>query len=256
MAPDAPADKAAELTVLVVEDEPRISASIAEALRAAHYHVLTSPSGEDAFFLLHAHNPHLMVLDLGLPGRSGMELLLQIRAMRLSLPILILTSNSSMDDRILALDSGADDFLLKPFSIVELQARIRALARRLQPASIAAPRSHLLEDAELDLEINLDTRVAHRAGRLLELTQREFDLLVYLLQHRGRAVSREALTRDVWHETSRYTPLDNVINVQITRLRRKLDDPFSTKILRTIRGVGFLLGVSENQFEDPGEPLS
>jgi DNA-binding response OmpR family regulator len=221
--------------ILVVEDESKISEAIAAGLRAAVFDVITAASGEEGFFLLHSEKPSLMVVDLGLPRRSGMELLLQIRSMNIQVPILILTSNSSVDDRVAALDAGADDFLLKPFSTPELCARVRAIARRGKPqfASVL----HLD-----DLEINLDTRMAWRSGNKLELTLREFDLLVYFMQNRGCTVSREMLAKDVWHETSRFTPIDNVIDVQMTRLRRKLDDPFPTKLLRTVRGVGFILG--------------
>lgn len=225
--------------ILVVEDESKISDAIAAGLRGADYEVITAPTSEDAFFLLHSERPALMVLDLGLPRRSGMELLAQVRGMNHQIPILILTSNTSVDDRVAALNAGADDFLLKPFSVPELCARVRAISRRGRPQQTVSV-FHLD-----DLEINLDTRTAWRSGLKIELTMREFDLLVYLMQHRGRTVSREMLARDVWHETSRFTPIDNVIDVQMTRLRRKLDDPYPTKLLRTVRGVGFILGESE-----------
>lgn len=223
--------------VLVVEDEQKISDAIAEGLRTAGYKVTTAPTSEEAFFILHNLKPDLIVLDLGLPRRSGMELLQQIRSMSIQIPVLILTSNSSIEDRVAALDAGADDFLLKPFSISELSARLRAILRRGKPTT-------LTEFKLADLQISLDTRTAFRAGISLQLTMREFDLLVYLFQNRGRTVSREMLARDVWHETSRFTPIDNVIDVQITRLRRKLDDPYPQKLLKTVRGVGFILGES------------
>jgi two-component system copper resistance phosphate regulon response regulator CusR len=220
--------------ILVVEDEQKISDAIADGLRAAGYEVVITPTSEEAFFILHNLRPNLIVLDLGLPRRSGMELLQQIRIMNIMTPVLILTSNSSVEDRVAALDAGADDFLLKPFSIAELSARLRAILRR--GASAVASEFELA-----DLQVSLDTRTATRAGISLQLTLREFDLLVYLLQNRGKTVSREMLARDVWHETSRFTPIDNVIDVQITRLRRKLDDPFPQKLLKTVRGVGFIL---------------
>jgi two-component system copper resistance phosphate regulon response regulator CusR len=220
--------------ILVVEDEQKISDAIADGLRAAGYEVVITPTSEEAFFILHNLRPNLIVLDLGLPRRSGMELLQQIRIMNIMTPVLILTSNSSVEDRVAALDAGADDFLLKPFSIAELSARLRAILRRGTSA--------VASEFELaDLQVSLDTRTATRAGISLQLTLREFDLLVYLLQNRGKTVSREMLARDVWHETSRFTPIDNVIDVQITRLRRKLDDPFPQKLLKTVRGVGFIL---------------
>jgi two-component system, OmpR family, copper resistance phosphate regulon response regulator CusR len=223
--------------VLVVEDEQKISDAIAQGLGTAGYEVSTAPTSEEAFFILHTLKPDLIVLDLGLPRRSGMELLQQIRSMSIQIPVLILTSNSSIEDRVSALDAGADDFLLKPFSIPELSARLRAILRRGKPTT-------LTEFKLADLQVNLDTRTAFRAGISLQLTLREFDLLVYLFQNRGRAVSREMLARDVWRETSRFTPIDNVIDVQITRLRRKLDDPYPQKLLKTVRGVGFILGES------------
>jgi DNA-binding response OmpR family regulator len=190
--------------------------------------------------MLHSVLPGMVILDLELPRRSGLELLRQMRGMNIQTPVLILTSNTSLEDRVTVLDAGADDFLLKPFSMPELCARVRAISRRgkLEPAAATLHRLH-------DLEVNLDTRAAWRAAVKLELTMREFDLLVYLLQNRGRTVSREMLARDVWQESSRFTPINNVIDVQMARLRRKLDDPFPEKLLRTVRGVGFILGEAE-----------
>lgn len=220
--------------ILVVEDERKISEAVAAGLQSAGYKVIAARTVEDGFFMLHSDKPDMMVLDLGLPGRSGMDMLRQVRSMNIKIPILILTSNDSIDDRVAALDLGADDFLLKPFSIAELNARMRAISRRGKQQSIQ-------QLSLADLEINLESRTAVRGTTRLELTTREFDLLVYFLNNCGRTVSREMLARDVWHETSRFTPIDNVIDVQITRLRRKLDDPFPQKLLRTIRGVGFIL---------------
>lgn len=224
--------------ILVVEDERKISEAVAACLQGAGYKVIAARTVEDGFFMLHSDKPDMMVLDLGLPGRSGMDMLTQVRSMNIKIPILILTSNNSIDDRVAALDLGADDFLLKPFSTAELSARMRAISRRGKQLNV--PQLSLA-----DLEINLESRTALRGTTKLELTAREFDLLVYFLNNRGRTVSREMLARDVWHETSRFTPIDNVIDVQITRLRRKLDDPFPQKLLRTIRGVGFILGEAD-----------
>jgi two-component system, OmpR family, copper resistance phosphate regulon response regulator CusR len=221
--------------VLVVEDEQKISDAIGKGLRESGFDVTIAPTSEEAFYVLHSLRPDMVVLDLGLPRRSGMELLRQIRSMNIQIPVLILTSNNSLDDRVAALDAGADDFLLKPFSLSELTARLRAILRRGRQPAVS-------EFGLADLQVNLDTRTAARGGISLQLTLREFDLLVYLFQNHGRTVSREMLARDVWHETSRFTPLDNVIDVQMTRLRRKLDDPYPQKLLRTVRGVGFILG--------------
>jgi DNA-binding response OmpR family regulator len=148
--------------------------------------------------------------------------------------VLILTSRDSIEDRVLGLDAGADDYLVKPFAFPELLARVRALLRRGPPTS-----SSQLQMA--DLAVDLDGRIAKRSGANLDLTSREFDLLAYLLVNHGAVVSREMLARDVWKETLRSTPLDNVIDVQIARLRRKVDDAFPVKLLHTVRGVGFVL---------------
>ena len=139
-----------------------------------------------------------------------------------NVPVLILTSRDSIDDRVVGLDAGADDYLVKPFAFAELLARIRALMRRNLPVVFSSLRIG-------DLTLELDGRTATRGGRKLELTAREFDLLEYLLLNRGSVVSRETLAREVWKQVMRYTPLDNVIDVQITRLRRKLDGDFQKK---------------------------
>jgi len=159
-----------------------------------------------------------------LPHQGGLETLRFMRRDGYNLPILILTSKDSIEDRVLGLDAGADDYMVKPFAFPELLARLRALLRRTNTVSV----THL-EIA--DLSMDLSGRVATRQGKVLDLTSREFDLLEYFLLNRGHVVSREMLTRDVWRETLRYTSLDNVIDVQIARLRRKVDDPYPRKLL-------------------------
>jgi DNA-binding response OmpR family regulator len=159
----------------------------------------------------------------------------QIRAEQLPTRVLVLTSHNSVDDRVTGLNSGADDYLGKPFSFPELLARIASLLRRFP----VAPRSASLHIA--DIHIDTKAHRVSRSGTLIDLTPREYDLLLYLLEHRNQAVSREMLAKDVWRETSRFTPIDNVIDVQMARLRRKIDDPFTIKLLHTLRGVGFIL---------------
>jgi DNA-binding response OmpR family regulator len=148
---------------------------------------------------------------------------------------MILTSHNTVEDRVTGLEAGADDYLGKPFSFQELRARIDALLRRFLPPQSQKPITIG------DLTLDTTTRTASRAGIRLDLTTREFDLLVYLAENRGRTVSREMLAKDVWNETSRFSPIDNVIDVQIARLRRKVDDPFAVKLLQTVRGMGFCL---------------
>jgi DNA-binding response OmpR family regulator len=173
----------------------------------------------------------LVVLDIMLPGRGGIEILSTMRKRGLKVPVLIVTARDAIKDRVQGLDAGADDYLVKPFAFAELSARVRALQRRESAVALVIG----------DLEIDLVTRIARRAKQPLDLTPREFELLAYLLQHQGEVVSREMIARDIWKETWRYTPLDNVIDVHMIRLRRKVGESHATKLLRTIRGVGFTL---------------
>ena len=221
--------------ILIVEDDTTMGNALLSALSKQGYEATLARTGEDAFFLIHKSRPDVVVLDLTLPGRSGLEILGQIRAEEIDVRVLILTSHNSVDDRVVGLNAGADDYLGKPFSLPELMARLAALLRRNKPAA------HGSSLRLADLNVNLETRVAHRSGVQLELTAREYDILLYLLEHREHAVSREMLVKDVWRETSRFTPIDNVIDVQMKRLRRKLDDPFPVKLLHTLRGIGFIL---------------
>jgi DNA-binding response OmpR family regulator len=222
------------MRILVVEDETKVARALRDGLAAEGYEVSIAPTGEDGFFLISSESFDLVVLDLLLPGRSGLEILAAIRKRGSRMPVLILTAKDAIEDRVAGLDSGADDYLVKPFAFAELSARVRALLRRGKAESF-------LRFQVDDLEIDIVSRIAMRAGHPLELTAREFDLLEYLARHNGQVVSREMLAKDVWQETARHTPLDNVIDVHIARLRRKVDDPFPRKLVHTVRGVGFVL---------------
>jgi len=224
--------------VLVVEDERKLAQVVATALEGEHYDVVVAPTGEDGFFRANAEAFDLVVLDLMLPGRSGLEILQALRQRRIQTPVLVLTARDGVDDRVLGLDLGADDYLVKPFALPELLARIRALLRRGRP-------SEALRLKAADLELDVVTRRATRADRPLDLTVREFELLEYLLRHQGHLVSREMLAREVWKEPRRATPLDNVIDVQMTRLRKKVDSDASPRLIHTVRGVGFVLKEGE-----------
>jgi two-component system, OmpR family, copper resistance phosphate regulon response regulator CusR len=223
------------MRVLVVEDEEKLALSLQAGLERERYSVRVSYTGEDGFFLAESQPFDLLILDLMLPGRNGIEILDTLRNRGNKTPVLILSARDSMQDRVLALDTGADDYLVKPFGLPELLARARALVRRGQ--EVVNEQHHKYED----LEMNTAERSVTRSGRHLDLTTREYDLLKYLLINKCRVVSREMLARDVWKETGRHTPIDNVIDAQIVRLRRKLDEPFETKLLQTVRGVGFVL---------------
>ena len=226
------------MRVLIVEDERKLAQVLSSALEAEHYDVVVAPTGEDGFFRANAEVFDLVVLDLMLPGRSGFEILQTLRQRHIETPVLILTARDGVDDRVLGLDLGADDYMVKPFALPELLARIRALLRRGRPSEVFRLKT-------ADLEMDLVTRRAIRGERLLELTAREFELLEYLLRHQGHLVSREMLAREVWKEPRRATPLDNVIDVQMTRLRRKVDAEAGERLIHTVRGVGFVLREGE-----------
>ena len=226
------------MRVLVVEDERKLAQILTSALQAEHYEVVVAPTGEDGFFRANAEIFDLVVLDLMLPGRSGLEILQALRQRRIETPVLILTARDGVDDRVLGLDLGADDYLVKPFALPELLARIRALLRRGRPSEVFRLKA-------ADLELDLVARRAARGDRVLELTAREFELLEYLLRHQGHLVSREMLAREVWKEPRRATPIDNVIDVQMTRLRRKVDVEGSPRLIHTVRGVGFVVREGE-----------
>ena len=222
------------MRILVVEDERKVARALREGLEQEGYEVSVAHTGEDGFFLVNTEGFDLLVLDLMLPGRGGLEILTAVRKRGLQTPVLILTARDAIENRVEGLDTGADDYLVKPFAFPELLARIRALLRRgkVEPAQRVKA---------ADLDMDLAARTAARGTQQLELTAREFDLLQYLVEHQGRVVSREMIAREVWKETARQTSLDNVIDVAIARLRRKLDDQFDKKLLHTVRGVGFVL---------------
>jgi len=220
--------------LLVIEDEPKVGQALREGLQAEGYEVVLAETGEDGFFVASNRVFDLIVLDVMLPGRDGLEVLAALRRQGISTPVLLLTAKDAVESRVAGLDAGADDYLVKPFAFPELSARIRALLRRgkAEPMTLIRIGS---------FEVDPVTRTVLREGIRLELTVREFELLEYLARNKGRVVSREMLARDVWKEPGRATPLDNVIDVHVARLRKKLDDPFSIKLLHTVRGVGFLL---------------
>ena len=222
------------MRLLVIEDEPKVGHALQEGLQAEGYEVVLAETGEEGFFIASSRNFDLIVLDVMLPGRDGLEVLAALRKQNMTAQVLILTARDAIEDRVAGLDTGADDYLVKPFAFPELSARIRALLRRGKSEPVASLRIGTLE-------IDPVTRTVLREGLRLELTVREFELLEFLARNRGRVVSREMLARDVWKEPVRATPLDNVIDVHMARLRKKLDDPFERKLLHTVRGVGFIL---------------
>ncbi|MDR5730510.1 MAG: response regulator transcription factor, partial [Terriglobia bacterium] len=199
------------MQILVVEDEPKVGNALREGLESEGYEVTLTRTGEEGFFQASTRAFELIILDVMLPGRDGIEVLQTLRKQGMKTPVLLLTAKDAIEDRVLGLDAGADDYLVKPFAFAELNARIRALLRRNKTeteAGLTVGR----------LEVDPVRRTVLREGQRIELTAREFELLEYLARNHGRIVSREMLARDVWKETARATPLDNVIDVHIARL--------------------------------------
>src|SRR5262245_46235721 len=219
--------------VLLVEDERKVLHSLERALQAEGYEVAAAATGDEGHRLALSQPFDCIVLDLMLPGRDGLQILADLRAAGKSVPVLVLTARDAVTDRVTGLDAGADDYQVKPFAVAEFLARVRALLRRGPPERETVLRS---DDVEMDL---LARRVT-RGGEEVPLTQREFEVLEYLLRHRGRAVTREMLGRDVWREPDH--ALTNVIDAYISLLRRKLERPGQGPLLHTIRGVGYRLG--------------
>jgi two-component system, OmpR family, copper resistance phosphate regulon response regulator CusR len=222
------------LRILLVEDERKVAKAVQEGLEAESYSVALAHSGEEGFFRVSAEHFDLAILDVMLPGRSGIEMLSTMRKQGIKIPVLLLTAKDTVQDRVEGLDAGADDYLVKPFAFPELSARIRALLRRGNPESF-------LRLAIDDLEMDLASHTVKRGARLLDLTAREFELLQHLLENQGEVVSRETIAREVWKETVRHASLDNAIDVHMVRLRRKVDEGCRTKLIHTVRGVGFVL---------------
>jgi two-component system copper resistance phosphate regulon response regulator CusR len=224
--------------ILVVEDELKVANALKEGLEDERYEVVVAQTGEDAFFRITTEKFDLILLDLMLPGRDGLQILASVRKSGIETPVLLLTARDSLEDRVTGLNSGADDYLVKPFAFAELVARIRALLRRGRTTDT-------LRLGVADLNMDLVTRKVSRGNRTVELTAREFELLEYLLRHEGQVVLRDMLAREVWKETARGTPLNNVIDVHIARLRRKIDMDQGLKLIHTVRGVGFMLSERE-----------
>jgi two-component system copper resistance phosphate regulon response regulator CusR len=224
--------------ILVVEDESKVANALREGLLGEGYDVVVEHRGETALSRLANDSFDVVVLDLMLPGASGWDVLAAVRGRGLQTRVLILTARDALEDRVRGLNAGADDYLVKPFAFAEVLARIRAILRRGR----ATETRRLVVG---DLEMDRAGRQVTRGGRPIELTAREFDLLQYLLMHEGQVVSREALVHEVWKETMRSTTLDNVIDVHIARLRRKIDFDAPIKLIHTVRGVGFVVREGE-----------
>lgn len=220
--------------VLVIEDDRRTAHAVCQGLRGEGFDAVAAEDGLSGSALLDSERFDAVVLDWMLPARDGLSILKNLRARGGRVPVLLLTARDAVEDRVLGLESGADDYLVKPFAFAELLARVRALLRRTTP-------DESLRWQVADLALDLKSRRVTRAGGEVVLTPREFDLLACLLRHQGQTVTRAMLAREVWGETQRAAPLHNAIDVHIAHLRRKMDDGRQPRLLQTVRGVGFVL---------------
>ena len=220
------------MRILVVEDERKVAEMVGRGLRAERFAVDLADTGEMGWAMANSYDYDLMILDLGLPGIDGLELLRRLRRRQEKVPILILTAQEATASKVENFEAGADDYLTKPFAFAELVVRVKALLRR-GPAN----RAQVVRVA--DLEIDLLHQQVNRAGNKIELTPKEYALLEYLAAHPNRVVSRTMIVEHVWDQS--FEGLTNIVDVYVRHLRSKVDDPFPVKLIRTVRGVGYRL---------------
>ena len=220
------------MNVLVIEDDPTVGGFIRRCLEEQRYRVSLVPNGEEGERIAASESFDVVILDMRLPGKSGLDVLQSLRARGLETPVLILTAQDAVDAKVRTLRAGADDYVTKPFAFEELLARVEALSRR--PKALASP---VLKIA--DLEVNRDTREVHRNGNLIELTPKEFAVLEYLVRHAGRVMSRTLITEYAWGY--HFDPGTNIVDVVINHLRKKVDAGRGRKLITTVRGVGYVI---------------
>ncbi len=220
------------MRILIAEDDPPLASFVKKGLEAEYYAVDISPNGEHARAMAAEFDYDLLILDLSLPLLDGITVLRSLREYRPRMPILVLTARNRVEDRVQCLDLGADDYLTKPFSFVELAARIRALLRRSN-----LPLASTLTVADLKLD-RIERRV-ERGGRKIDLTSKEFALLEYMMRNVGRRVTRAMIIEHVWNLS--FDTSTNIVDVYVNYLRRKMDKDFSSPLIHTVRGVGYEL---------------
>lgn len=225
---------------LVVEDEKRIADFLQRGLESAGYSVDVAPDGQTALDMVHGTDYDLIILDMMLPDMDGLRVLERVRNRKAIPPVLILSARGTLDDRVRGLETGADDYLVKPFAFVELLARVRVLLRRGQPT----PERLQVGDLVLDC---IRRRVT-RNGEAIDLAPKEFSILEYMMRNRGRPLSRTMIVEHVWDMD--YDGLTNIVDVYIRHLRSKIDDKWQQKLIHTVRGIGYMLDLSDNKTAD------
>ena len=220
------------MRILVIEDEKKVAKFIKRGLEEEHYTVDVAHDGESGFQLAKSEPFDLLIVDLMLPRKDGTTIIKELRAKKITTPIRILTAKSSVEDRVQGLDSGADDYLTKPFAFVELFARIRSLLRRG-----AADKSPMLRIA--DLELDLVTHKAKRGEKMIELTTKEYGLLEYFMRNKNRVLSRVIISEHIWNYN--FDTGTNIIDVYVNHLRQKVDNGFQKSLIHTVRGVGYIM---------------
>ena len=224
------------MRILLVEDEPNAARILAKGLREEAYAVDVVGDGEGALELAQLNDYDLIILDVMLPQKDGFQVCRDLRAAGSAVPVLMLTARDAVEDRVEGLDSGADDYLVKPFEFEELLARVRALLRR-------RPALYREVIVVADLSVDIRARRVSRSGKELDLTGKEFALLEYLVRHAGEVIGRAEISEHVWDQS--YDPFSKVIDVFIQRLRRKIDEGHAIKLIRTRRGEGYVLTAGE-----------
>lgn len=220
------------MKILLVEDERKMASFIRRGLKEAHYVVDAVDNGEEALFKAETDTYDLLILDIMIPGRDGIDVCRRLRKQGVSVPVLMLTARDDVEDKVAGLDAGADDYLTKPFSFPELLARVRALLRRR-----TVEKATRLKCA--DLEMDQVSHKVFRAGKEIELTSTEYSLLEFLLMHSGQVVTRTMISEHVWKGD--FDAFSNVINVYINYLRKKVDNDDSRRLIHSLRGVGYVL---------------
>lgn len=221
-----------KMRILVVEDEKKVAKFIKKGLEEEHYAVDVVHDGESAFQLAKSEPYDLFIIDIMLPKKDGISLVKELRARKVTTPILIVTAKTSVEDRVGGLDSGADDYLTKPFAMEELFARVRSLLRRG-----AAEKTPTLRVA--DLELDLVKHKAKRGEKMIELTAKEYSLLEYFMRNKNRTLSRTLISEHIWNYN--FDTGTNIIDVYVNHLRQKVDNGFEKNLIHTVRGVGYTM---------------